>query len=241
MRIAIVASALACVLACSGKKDSKPTGPPGPETAEPIGKVIKTDGSVFGKRASAKVARKFMAEQDVYADDAITTEGEAVVEIRFFHNETLVIVTGASNRRVDELPAYKAIKAGKDTTFRSSFKDKQMAPGTHFRPPPDGKPDENVARSELARKLDKIVDRCYADLLKIEPDAKGSMTVSGRLTRAGKLTAIRLAYDDNALKNIRACVTQRGGSLNLSGAAADVEVQYKYTLPKPSAPPPPAP
>jgi hypothetical protein len=109
--LAIAGAALA-VSCGEGRRSEEAQGPPPTATpapaAEPAGAVIDLRGHIVARRAADKVERVLRRGAPLYADDAITTGEEGIVELVLTRNGARMLMSRADARTLADTAAWAA-------------------------------------------------------------------------------------------------------------------------------------
>lgn len=83
--------------------------------AEPAGAVVSLHGVVTARRSQPDASeRQLSAGDGIWADDTVTTSGDATVAIRLAHNGAIWTLAGGKRKRVDQAGAWRAPKQALD-------------------------------------------------------------------------------------------------------------------------------
>ncbi len=104
----LLAVAIALSASCSEPNASRHRG----DVSEtPVARVLKLNGagSATAQREKAE-PRPIDSGSQLYADDALTTSGDVVVEIRVFKNKSQLLLSHANARKLSETAAWTTSK-----------------------------------------------------------------------------------------------------------------------------------
>ncbi len=128
MRTPVVVTALLALLAGCNRGGDKP---PAPGSNTVAATVLELSGEVTAKRDADTSPRRLAVDDDLFADDTVTTAADASVKIGLKHNGVRLALAGGKSVRLCDSVAWKAPRGSDPGLLAGETSDRTSVAGRH--------------------------------------------------------------------------------------------------------------